>query len=204
MRIGRRIYYDIKTGSVLAETGEHSGAIYKKTIEEDISTFKILTERNRESFEFIDLPFGAYKNEFSNQENNYRVNPTTQEMEFNYDFDFSLQQYKAYKISELSVKCQEDIYNGFTSKLNFHTYRTNNDDQLNFLGKFNQLSSNGAITSVMWKTEDVGYFEHTRDEWLTIYGEALTAKEQKLFKYDQLKQQVEVCTTKEEVEAIVW
>lgn len=124
-------------------------------------------------------------------------------MEFNYDPLFDLEQYKAFKIEELKVKCKDDIYNGFVSS-NGHVYRTNNDDQLNFLGKFNQLQVDTTIETVYWKAEDTGYIPHTREEWLLVYNEGLVAKEQKLFKYDQLKQQVTACTTKEEVEAIVW
>lgn len=99
--------------------------------------------------------------------------------------------------------CDSKIEEGFASS-NGHFYRTNRDDQVNFLGKFNQLMNDKTITTVMWKTEDVGYIEHSREEWLMIYNEALAAKERKLFKYNQLKQQVNACGTKEEVEAVVW
>jgi hypothetical protein len=202
-KIGSKIYYDIATGNVLVDTGERQGSVIPTTIEQDISTYKSLSERNQETFDVIELEYGQYAQEFL-ECSGYRINPTTKEIEFNYDPTFNLEEYKSFKIERLSNKCKEAIYEGFTSPSNGHHYRTNADDQLNFLGKFNQLISDETITTVMWKTEDVGYIEHSRSDWLTIYNEALTAKEQKLFKYDQLKDQVNACTTKEEVEAVVW
>jgi hypothetical protein len=202
-KIGRRIFYEIATGNVIVDTGEKKGFVQETTIEQDILSRTLLSERNRDTFDVIELPFGKYNQDFF-ECNGYRVNPATKELEFNYDPAFNLEQYKSFKIDTLSKKCKEDIYKGFISQLNGHFYRTNTDDQLNFLGKFNQLISGESIATVMWKTEDSGYIEHSRSDWLTIYNEALTAKEQKLFKYDQLRDQVNACATKEEVEAVVW
>ncbi|MBP0725524.1 hypothetical protein J5Y03_10025 [Bacillus sp. RG28] len=203
MQIGRRIFFDIATGNVILDKGEMQGSVIETTVEQDIEVFKVLSERNRETFDYIQFEYGEFSKEFA-ECTSYRVNPTTKEIEFNHDPSFNLEQYKTFKIEELKKKCQEDIYNGFVSKLNNHTYRTNNDDQLNFLGKYNQLMSDTSIKTVMWKTEDVGYIEHTRSDWLSIYNEALTAKEQKLFHYEQLRQQVNACKTKEQVETILW
>jgi hypothetical protein len=201
--IGRKIYYDKATGNVIIDTGEKKGYVVESTIDQDFETYRELKERVRDTVGVIQLEYGQFANEFATS-TGYRINPTTLEIEFNYDPNFTLEQYKTFKIEELKKKCQEDIYSGFISQVNGHHYRTNADDQINFLGKFNQLMSDTSITTVMWKTEDVGYIEHTRDDWLTIYNEGLTAKEQKLFKYDQLRQQVMDATTKEEVEAITW
>ena len=203
MKIGRRIYFDKATGIVILDKGEMQGSVIETTIDQDIQTFTVLSERNRETYDYIELQFGQLAQEFSSC-TSYRINTGTRLIEFNYDTTFDLEQYKSYKINELKNTCQENIYIGFISQLNNHTYRTNNDDQINFLGKYNQIMSDNTITNVMWKTEDVGYIEHTRADWLSIYNEALTAKEQKLFHYEQLRQQVSACTTKEEVEAIVW
>jgi hypothetical protein len=202
-KIGRKLYYDLATGNIILDTGERQGSVIPTSIEQDIQTYKTLSERNRDTFNVIELEYGQYAQDFR-ECNGYRVNPTTKGLEFNYEPTFNLEEYKTFKIDEFSEKCKEDIYKGFTSQLNGHVYRTNADDQLNFLGKFNQLMSDTTITIVMWKTEDVGYIEHSRTDWLTIYNEALTAKEQKLFKYDQLKRQIGDCTTKEEVEVVVW
>lgn len=82
-RIGRRIYYEIETGNVIVDTGERAGFVMPTTVEEDIQTFKALSERNRETFDYIELPFGAYAQDFAAC-NGYRVNPETREIEFSY------------------------------------------------------------------------------------------------------------------------
>lgn len=56
----------------------------------------------------------------------------------------------------------------------------------------------------MWKTEDFGYVDHTRDEWLTVYSEAFGHKKEQLFKYDQLKEMTSGCETLDEVKGVAW
>lgn len=201
--VGRKIFYDLGTGNILLDTMEKENAVIMTTIEQYIATSPILYNRDRTTFDAIELPFGAYKQLFASC-NGYKMNVETKTLEFNFDPILDIEQCKKMKIEELQKRCQEDIEGGFISQLNNHHYRTNGDDQLNLLGKFNQLMNDSTITTVMWKTEDEGYIEHDRDTWLQIYNEALAAKETKLFKYDQLKKQVNVAMTKEEVEAIVW
>lgn len=202
-KIGRKIFYEIATGNVLVDTGERQGFVVPTTVEQDISSYKVLNERMRDTFDVIELQFGEERNNFA-LATSYRVNTITKQIEFDYNPNFKLEEYKSFKIEELNKKCQEDIFGGFTSSLNQHIYRTNNEDQLNFLGKFNQLINDSSIISVMWKTEDVGYIEHSREDWLKIYNEALAVKEQKLFKVNQLKLKVNNALTKEEIEAVVW
>lgn len=72
-QIGRRIYYEISTGNVLVDTREKAGFVRETTIEEDINAYKILSKRNRESFDYIELPFGAYAQDFA-ECNGYQVN----------------------------------------------------------------------------------------------------------------------------------
>lgn len=83
MEIGRRIYYDILTGNILVDTGERQGFVRETTIEEDISTFKVLSERNPETFDFIELEYGQYAQDFI-ECNGYRINPKTLKIEFSY------------------------------------------------------------------------------------------------------------------------
>lgn len=59
----RRIYYDISTGNRIIEVGLSEGV--PMTIEQDIATFTALSERNRETFDVIELPFGAYQQDFA-------------------------------------------------------------------------------------------------------------------------------------------
>lgn len=85
-RIGRKIYYDKTTGEPLVDTGEREGLeglIAQTTIEQDIATYRELSERNRDSFDVIELGFGQYFQDFM-ECTSYRVNPETKQMEFSY------------------------------------------------------------------------------------------------------------------------
>lgn len=82
-RTGRRIYYDVITGDLITDTGEKYGSVKITTIEQDILSFKSLSERNRETFDVLELPYGAYAQDFATC-NGYRVNPETKGLEFIY------------------------------------------------------------------------------------------------------------------------
>lgn len=81
--IGRRIYYDIFTGEVLVEVGEKIGNQKPTTIEQDIQTYKVLSERNPETFGVLELEYGQYAQDFAVC-NGFRVNPETKQLEFSY------------------------------------------------------------------------------------------------------------------------
>lgn len=83
MEIGRRIYYEKGTGNVILDTGERQGSVVKTTIEQDIEVFVVLSERNRETFDILELPYGAYSQDFS-ECNGYQVNVETKQLEFSY------------------------------------------------------------------------------------------------------------------------
>lgn len=84
MSVGRKIYYDIETGSVILTTGERQGSVNQRTVERDVQTYKELSERNRETFDCIELEIGQYAQDFSESRGNFRVNPETKELEFSY------------------------------------------------------------------------------------------------------------------------
>lgn len=81
--IGRKIYYDLSTGNVIIDTGESQGFVVSTAVEQDITSFKALSERNRETFDVIELEFGQYAEDFAVC-NGYRINPETKEIEFSY------------------------------------------------------------------------------------------------------------------------
>lgn len=83
VKIGKRIYYDALTGEVVLDTGERKGSVTSTTIEQDIQTYKALSERNRDTFDYIELEYGQYAQDFA-ESNGYRVNPETKELEFSY------------------------------------------------------------------------------------------------------------------------
>lgn len=83
MKVGRKIYFDVATGEVILDTGDRQDSVYETTIEQDVSVFKILSERNRETFDVLELPYGLYSQDFT-ESNGYRVNVETKELEFSY------------------------------------------------------------------------------------------------------------------------
>ncbi|WP_394137422.1 hypothetical protein [Cytobacillus oceanisediminis] len=72
-KIGRKIFYDTATGNIIIDTGERQGAVIATTIEQDIATFTALSERNLETFDVIELPFGYRAQDFA-ECIGYRVN----------------------------------------------------------------------------------------------------------------------------------
>lgn len=83
-RVGSKIYYDVNTGIVLVYTSEYEGTYTPATIEQDIETFSDLSNRNRESFDLIQLEYGQYRQEFILSQGDFRVVPETKELEFSY------------------------------------------------------------------------------------------------------------------------
>ena len=83
MNLGMVIFYDNITGEVLVNTGEYKDVKDKKTIEQQINTYSALKERERDSFDYIELAYGDYRADFASM-NGYRVNPETKTLEFSY------------------------------------------------------------------------------------------------------------------------
>lgn len=84
MNIGRRIYYDKTSGSVLLDTGERSGDVIPTTPEQDIEVYQSLNERVRDTFDFIELNYGQYREDFT-RATSYRVDLTTKQLVFQYN-----------------------------------------------------------------------------------------------------------------------
>ena len=112
-----------------------------------------------------------------------------------------LDYHKEIRIGHFSELCEDAIVEGFTAS-NGHTYRTNRDDQMNMAGQWMALQSDPSVTTVSWKTEDAGYIDHTRAEWLGIYAEAFNHKKEQLIKYNTLKVQITNATTDVDVVAV--
>lgn len=64
MKIGRRIYWDKATGNILEDTGEMSNGLPRLPIEEEILTFTHLVNRERSSFDVIQLEYGDFQEDF--------------------------------------------------------------------------------------------------------------------------------------------
>ena len=83
MEIGRRIYFELDTGNVILDTGERQDSVTTTTVERDIESYKVLIERNRDTFDYIELDYGQFSQDFS-ESNGYRINLETKEIEFSY------------------------------------------------------------------------------------------------------------------------
>lgn len=83
MNIGRKIFYEINTGNVIIDTGERTGSVVQTLIEQDISSYTALSERNRDAFDVLELEYGVYAQDFA-ECNGYRVNVETKQLEFSY------------------------------------------------------------------------------------------------------------------------
>ncbi|MEK3993723.1 hypothetical protein MKY29_11915 [Psychrobacillus sp. FSL K6-2365] len=83
MNLGRRIYFDKATGNILVDKGEHEGILRVPTVDQDIESYISLSERNRETFDYIELNYGEFSQDFA-ESNGVRVNPNTKELEFSY------------------------------------------------------------------------------------------------------------------------
>jgi hypothetical protein len=209
----RRIFYDKTLGDKIHEIGRN-GAMTIPTIEQDIATFTALSERNRTTFDVLELPFGAHANEFSTA-TSYRVNPTTRELEFNYDPLFTLEDYKQFKLEELSKKCTETILGRFSSTITDSAgvatvYQFSNDTeaQSNFKDGMWALENNKA-TSVTWTAYDangaVVRISLDLAQLINVNVDRLTHQQMNVSKLrDTLQLQVESALSKAEVEAIVW
>lgn len=83
MKLGRKIFYDKVTGIVIIDTGQWDDVIKGPTVDEEVATYTALSERNRNTFDVLELEYGAHAQDFA-ECNGYRVNPEKKELEFSY------------------------------------------------------------------------------------------------------------------------
>lgn len=83
LEIGRKVFYLISNGNIILITDQSKGLVKDSSIAEIIKEYKELAERTPESFDFIELRYGEYDEDFSIADG-YRVNPETKELEFSY------------------------------------------------------------------------------------------------------------------------
>lgn len=90
MEQGKRIFYERDTGYVFFVIPEMKGNFKKRSLEEEISMFKPLGERNPDTFDVIELEYGQYAEDFKEADNTiyngygFRVNLDTLTLEFAY------------------------------------------------------------------------------------------------------------------------
>lgn len=129
------------------------------------------------------------------QKFNLAYTDITEEYIFNY--------HKKLKKELMSKVCSNAILTGYKSS-NGHTYRTNQDDQLNMIAQKEYINSHPELETVKWKTLDAGYVEHPVEEWVQLYYEGFDYKMSILFKYEKIKKMVELAQNDFELTAIDW
>ena len=65
MNVGKRLFYDTSTGSIIVNTGERSGDVIATTPQDDIRVYKELADRVEDTYSWMDFTYGAHKEEES-------------------------------------------------------------------------------------------------------------------------------------------
>lgn len=81
--VGRKIYYNVFNGQPIVVVPEMQGDFVPTTMEQDIATYTDLYNRQRDSFDVLNLPYGAYAQDFI-ECLWFQVNTVTKELEFVY------------------------------------------------------------------------------------------------------------------------
>lgn len=79
----RRIFYDVETGDKLVDTGLKISTAPQTTLDYDISVYKVLSERNRETFDVLELEPEEYAADFA-EGRLVGVDRETKELRFEY------------------------------------------------------------------------------------------------------------------------
>jgi XkdW protein len=125
--------------------------------------------------------------------------PTIKELEEAY-YDYL----KRSQIEVLNKRCNEEIIKDFVSASTGFTFEFEAHDQDNLSQQAILLLGDSTIDSVLWKTKDAGVQTFTRDQFFIILKESEAHKKSAISKYWDLKSQVELATTIEEIESIKW
>lgn len=64
MEIGRRLYYVLRTGEVVLDTGERRGDVIATTVDDDFKIYTALSRFNRDTLGVMELDFGHLKEDF--------------------------------------------------------------------------------------------------------------------------------------------
>jgi hypothetical protein len=107
------------------------------------------------------------------------------------------------KLKELNIACQSTILGGFTGT-NGHQYQFESKDQDNFSQQLTLLLLDPTIATVDWKTMDAGIITHTRDEFISLANDANNHKRSNMGKYWTFEAQLELASTEEEINSLVW
>lgn len=109
------------------------------------------------------------------------------------------------KILQLNTACNQTILAGFSSSCTGveYQYKFDMEYQGNFAQQGVMLSLDPTIETVMWPT-NVGVIPHMREQFIALCKDAQNWKAINVYRYFEMKAQVEACTEIADVEAFVW
>lgn len=120
--------------------------------------------------------------------------------------------YKKEKIQQLLEQCNNDILRGFYSLAKKDVngnpikkfYPFTIEDQANMTGQLTLIAA-GSMLPIYWKSlEEPIAYEFTKEEFLKLCEDASISRQIKMITFQTLRQQVNLATTKEEIDAIIW
>lgn len=196
MNRGNLIIYDLD-GIIISQTGEACGDVLEHNIPNGIP--------------YILLPYGVMENKKAVSVDISKIPHEVVFEDFNNSvIENSLDFLKELKISQLNNQCELEITSGFELELSngLKHYDFDRDTQLNMSalqGKITLYMVLGTpLQSVSWYATHEPCEEYSIADFLTLcnYGEEF--KTALIEKCKNLKSQVRNCTTREELELIVW
>jgi len=120
----------------------------------------------------------------------------------------TLEQVQQQKIIELNIACNQDILNGFSSSCTSveHQYKFDEEYQANMNQRATMFLLKPTMTETWWPTKDEGVVTHTREQFVKLCEDAERVKDEKIFRYFDMKTQIlaPTITTVEQIEVFVW
>jgi len=120
----------------------------------------------------------------------------------------TLSEIQQQKILELNIACNQDILNGFPSFCTGveHQYNFDLEYQANMNQRATMFLLKPTMVETWWPTKDMGVITHTREQFVQLCEDAERTKDEKIFRYFEMKAQIlaPTITTAEQVETFVW
>jgi len=118
----------------------------------------------------------------------------------------TLEEYKKNKVFELSISCNQHILNGFYSDCRGGNsfYSFSELDQTNIMGYISMLNIEPE-TQIIWKSADETICTpFTKEQMTQLAKDGLIFKQENIYKFETLRNQVIESTSIEQVVEIVW
>jgi len=118
----------------------------------------------------------------------------------------TLDELKEAKVAQLNEACFYAITSGFESDAlgEVHSYPSDTEAQNNLGFAIKRLELEPEGTTVDFKTLDAGYLLHTLPQLHEVFKDGFDCMQLFISRYNELKEQVNGATTKDEVDSINW